>query len=111
MQELTITVTSEDIRLGEPNSAWRDPVCRAVCRLLGAPVAIDLMDARASVDASGLDIWAETGSDSVTYLLPDEAVAFLEALDAGADVRPFTFTARLLEDDDHAPARHANATN
>jgi hypothetical protein len=95
-EEITIAVTAEDIRLGEPHSAWRDPVCRAVCRLLGAPVASDMAGTRVSVGADGLDIWPEHGGDAATYLLPDEAIAFIEAFDiAGAGgVTPITFTAR-----------------
>jgi hypothetical protein len=97
--EITVAVTAEDIRLGEPRSAWRDPVCRAVCRLLGAPVASDMASTRVSVDAAGLDIWPEHGSDATTYLLPDKAVAFLEAFDlaGAAGVAPLTFTARRLD--------------
>jgi hypothetical protein len=98
--QITVTVTAEDIRLGEPRSAWRDPVCRAVCRLLGVPVASSMAGTRVSIDASGLDIWPEHGhAADATYLLPDEAVAFLEAFDVTgeAGVTPLTFTARLLE--------------
>jgi hypothetical protein len=97
--EITVTVTGEDIRLGQRRSAWRDPICRAVCRLLGVPVASQMAGARASVDASGLDIWPEHGPGAATYALPGEAIAFLEAFDvAGAGgVSPFTFTARRTE--------------
>jgi hypothetical protein len=102
--EITITVTSEDIRLGEPRSAWRDPVCRAVCRMLGAPVAAAMADTRVSIDAAGLDIWPEPGSPdaalATTYVLPDDAIAWLEAFDVAgpAGVTPATFTAQLMDD-------------
>jgi hypothetical protein len=98
-EEITIAVTAEDIRLGEPHSGWRDPICRAVCRLLGVPVADDVADMRVSVDGAGLDIWTEAGDDAVTYLLPDDAVAFLEAfgLDGPAGLGPVTYTARRLD--------------
>jgi hypothetical protein len=98
--EITVTVTAEDIRLGEPRSAWRDPICRAVCRLLGAGVAVQMADARVSIDAAGLDIWPEHGHVAATYALPDDAIAFLEAFDAAgpAGVGPFSFTARLMDD-------------
>lgn len=97
--EITVTVTAEDIRVGEPKSAWRDAVSRAVCRLLGVPVAEDMASTRVSVDAAGLDIWPEHGNNAVTYLLPDEAVLFLETLDTAgpAGVTPITFTVRRLD--------------
>jgi hypothetical protein len=101
---ITVTVTPGDIRAGERRSPWRDPVCVAVCRMLGTTVATLMADARASIDGGGLDIWPEPGTpgwqDATTYVLPDEAIAWLEAFDAGGPdaVAPVTFTARLMED-------------
>ncbi len=95
--ELVIEVTADDIRLGEKRSLCFCPVARAIARLRGtAPVNAD-EEANVIVSTVSADIPDEDDGDGpwVSYCMPPEAAAFIEAFDNGREVAPFTFTARL----------------
>lgn len=85
-RSLRVTVTHEDIRNGEPANACRCPVARAATRALG----LSLDDEEVTVEGA-IEVW--TGDGWELYELPAEAVAWIEAFDAGALVTPLEFTA------------------
>lgn len=91
--ELVISVTADDIALGERESACRCPIARAVARLLGVTTN---SEQHVAVERTEMDVWFPADpSATVAYLLPVGAGRFITAFDSGDAVEPITFTARL----------------
>jgi len=88
--ELVISVTAEDIRDGEPESACACPIALAIARLLDASTEDeDVIVGREVILIRPLGVL-------IDYELPASAAQFIRAFDNGDAVEPFTFTARLV---------------
>lgn len=86
MPTVTIDVTAEDIRSGVPHKCFDCPVALAMLQATGSHYHVGGSCARK---------WNDGNSKPVR--LPREAVLFIEDLDLGRPVAPFSFTIDLPE--------------
>lgn len=82
----TIDVTQEDIDHGECGRCYRCPVARAIKRAIG--ILVEVGDRYVAIFDKDRD-------SIIDYALPDVAVDFIAAFDAGAPVSPFSFPLTL----------------
>lgn len=83
-ETMTVTVTQEDIKVGNPHSGTKCPIARALARHRGRNPIVGKHTAHFS---SPFDGWA-------TYKLPQKAIDFVREFDKGSAVEPIKFRMR-----------------
>lgn len=78
--QLTVTVTKEHIRAGEPGGCCTCPVALALEHATGTTWSV-----------ANMEIWPQGAPLACSISLPVRARAFIQAFDQGYHVRPFSF--------------------